>query len=138
VGRAPLAGFYRLADVGLVTPLRDGMNLVAKEYVAAQDPADPGVLILSQFAGAAAELDGALIVNPHEPEAVAEAIRAALEMPLAERQQRHARMFAHLAENDVDRWADRFLTALAASRQHPRLLGGLRQLFALPTVSPVQ
>jgi trehalose 6-phosphate synthase len=136
--RTALSAFYRTADIGLVTPLRDGMNLVAKEYVAAQDPADPGVLVLSQFAGAAAELDAALIVNPHEPEAVAEAIRAALEMPLAERQQRYARMFAHLAKNDVNRWADRFLAALAASRQRPSLLGGLRQLFALPTTSTIQ
>ena len=64
--RASLAGLYRSAQVGLVTPLRDGMNLVAKEYVAAQDPEDPGVLVLSQFAGAAEELDGALIVNPHD------------------------------------------------------------------------
>jgi len=80
--RASLAGIFRSAHLGLVTPLRDGMNLVAKEYVAAQDPEDPGVLVLSRFAGAAAELDGALVVNPHQVEAVAEAIATALEMPL--------------------------------------------------------
>src|SRR5438046_7011409 len=106
--RSALMGLYRSADVAVVTPLRDGMNLVAKEYVAAQDPEDPGVLVLSQFAGAAAELDGALIVNPHETEAMAEAIRTALDMPLEERRERHRRMFAHLAVNDVDRWAAQF------------------------------
>ncbi len=128
--RTALAAFYREADVGLVTPLRDGMNLVAKEYVAAQDPEDPGVLVLSQFAGAAAELDGALIVNPHETEAMAEAIRTALDMPLAERQERHRRMFAHLAVNDVDRWAQQFLSALSEARQRPGVLDGLRHFFA--------
>ena len=131
--RSALAAFYRAAHVGLVTPLRDGMNLVAKEYVAAQDPADPGVLVLSQFAGAAAELAGAIIVNPHEPEAMAEAIGTALAMPLAERQARHRRMFLHLVNNDVDRWAERFLDALAEARQRPGMLDGLRNLFALRT-----
>jgi trehalose 6-phosphate synthase len=129
--RAALAGLYRSAAVGLVTPLRDGMNLVAKEYVAAQDPEDPGVLVLSRFAGAAAELDGALIVNPHEVEAVAEAIATALDMPLAERQERHSRMFARLSEHDIGRWADRFMAALAESRRRPGFLDGIRQLFAL-------
>jgi trehalose 6-phosphate synthase len=127
--RASLAGLFRSAHIGLVTPLRDGMNLVAKEYVAAQDPDDPGVLVLSRFAGAAAELDGALITNPHEVEAVAEAIGTALEMPLEERKERHARMFAHLMTNDVDRWAERFLSALAESRQRP---GALRHSDAAP------
>ena len=73
--RTVLAGLYRAADVAMVTPLRDGMNLVAKEYLAAQDPDDPGVLLLSQFAGAAKELDRALIVNPHETDAVAAALK---------------------------------------------------------------
>jgi trehalose 6-phosphate synthase len=127
--RASLAGLFRSAHIGLVTPLRDGMNLVAKEYVAAQDPDDPGVLVLSRFAGAAAELDGALIVNPHEVEAVAEAIGTALEMPLEERKERHGRMFAHLVTNDVDRWAERFLSALAESRQRP---SALRQSYPSP------
>jgi trehalose 6-phosphate synthase len=128
--RAALAGLYRSAQVALVTPLRDGMNLVAKEYVAAQDLEDPGVLVLSQFAGAAQELDGALIVNPHETEGVVEAIRNALEMPLEDRVERQARMFEHLAANDIDRWSERFLDALGESRQQPGLLKGLRQLFA--------
>ena len=86
--RNTMGGYMREARVGLVTPLRDGMNLVAKEYVAAQDPQDPGVLVLSRFAGAAGQLDAALIVNPHDPDEVADALDTALRMPLAERQQR--------------------------------------------------
>ena len=128
--RASLAALYRMAAVGLVTPLRDGMNLVAKEYVAAQNPDDPGVLVLSQFAGAAEELDGAILVNPHEPEAMAAAIDTALKMPLPERQARHRGMFRHLAANDIDHWAENFLAALGESRQHPGLFDNLRQLFA--------
>ena len=128
--RTALAAFYRQAAVCLVTPLRDGMNLVAKEYIAAQDPENPGVLVLSQFAGAAAELDSALLVNPHETEAMATAILTALEMPLEERRARHRRMFAHLLANDVDRWADRFLAALVDARQRPGVFEGLRQFFA--------
>jgi len=128
--RASLAALYRMAAVGLVTPLRDGMNLVAKEYVAAQDPENPGVLVLSQFAGAAEELDGAILVNPLESEGMAAAIDAALQMPLAERQARHRRMYRHLAVNDIDHWAESFLAALAESRQQPRLFDNIRQLFA--------
>ena len=127
--RAALAGLYRAAQVGLVTPLRDGMNLVAKEYVAAQDPEDPGVLVLSQFAGAAQELHGAVVVNPHESEGVAAAIKEALEMPLDERKDRWQRMYEHLAENDIARWAERFLSALGETREQPGLLANLRQLF---------
>ena len=85
IPRATLAGFHRIARVGLVTPLRDGMNLVAKEFVAAQNADDPGALVLSRFAGAAEELDGALLVNPHDPDEIAEAVDAALSMPHAER-----------------------------------------------------
>ena len=129
--RAMLAGLYRSAHVGLVTPLRDGMNLVAKEYVAAQNPEDPGVLVLSQFAGAAQELGGALVVNPHETEGMAAAIKDALEMPLEQRRQRFQRMYDHLAENDIDRWAERFLSALGETREQPGLLSSLRQLFAV-------
>jgi trehalose 6-phosphate synthase len=121
--RAVLAGIYRMARVGLVTPLRDGMNLVAKEYVAAQDPEDPGVLILSQFAGAAERMHGALIVNPHEPEAVATAIYTALQMPLAERKRRWQQMFDEVITNDIDRWAEDYLTALSETRH------GLREGF---------
>lgn len=107
-----LAGLYRAARVGLVTPLRDGMNLVAKEYVAAQDSADPGVLILSKFAGAAAHLREALLVNPHDREAVGAAIARALEMPLAERQARHKALFEALRLSDITSWANNFLKTL--------------------------
>jgi trehalose 6-phosphate synthase len=128
--RGILAGIYRMARIGLVTPLRDGMNLVAKEYVAAQDPADPGVLILSQFAGAAERLSGAIIVNPHEPDAVAAAIATALNMPLAERQSRWRQMFEEVTTNDIDHWAEDYLAALAETRQGLGLREGFWRLFA--------
>jgi trehalose 6-phosphate synthase len=110
--RTALSGLYRSARVGLVTPMRDGMNLVAKEYVAAQDADDPGVLILSRFAGAAAEFTAALPVNPYDPEAVGGAIARALAMPLAERKSRHKQLFETLLRNDISLWGDRFLSAL--------------------------
>ena len=112
--RTALAGLYRAARTALVTPLRDGMNLVAKEYVASQDADDPGVLILSRFAGAAHECREALLVNPYDPEGVGNAINRALSMPLEERRARHAANFKVLAKNDLTRWADRFLDALDA------------------------
>ena len=115
--RRTLAGFYRLARIGLVTPLRDGMNLVAKEYVAAQSDEDPGVLVLSRFAGAADELDGALIVNPYDIEAVAEAMHLGLTMPLDERQDRWRRLFAQVQQHDVAHWRRNFVKALAESGQ---------------------
>jgi trehalose 6-phosphate synthase len=123
--RTALSGIYRAADVALVTPLRDGMNLVAKEYVAAQDAEDPGALILSQFAGAAAELTGALIVNPHESEGVAAALKRALEMPLVQRRERHGPMLEHLLVHNVELWAESYLSALAETRQRPSLMSDL-------------
>jgi trehalose 6-phosphate synthase len=110
--RTALAGLYSAARVGLVTPMRDGMNLVAKEYVAAQDAQDPGVLILSRFAGAADEMGAALLVNPYDPDAVGAAIARAVAMPLAERKERHAELYAALLRNDISRWGDKFLKAL--------------------------
>ena len=110
--RTALAGLYRVARVGLVTPLRDGMNLVAKEYVAAQDAADPGVLILSRFAGAAAECRDALLVNPYDAESVASAIARAVEMPLSERRDRHNHIIGTLSQNSSDVWGTRFLQSL--------------------------
>jgi trehalose 6-phosphate synthase len=110
--RSVLAGLYRAARVGLVTPLRDGMNLVAKEYIAAQDPEDPGVLILSRFAGAAIECRQALLVNPYDPESVASAIAQALAMPIEERRARHEALFASVCAHDVHKWAREFLVAL--------------------------
>jgi trehalose 6-phosphate synthase len=113
VGHTALAGLYRMGRVGLVTPLRDGMNLVAKEFVAAQRPDDPGVLILSRFAGAAHELDCALLVNPYDTETVAIAIQRALAMPLEERKERWTTMIRRLERNGVDEWCHNFLSALA-------------------------
>jgi len=113
VPRATLAGFHRIARVGLVTPMRDGMNLVAKEFVAAQDPADPGVLVLSRFAGAAEELRGAILVNPHDPDEIAEGLNAALVMPASERRARWAGDMEVLRRNSAAAWAERFLAALA-------------------------
>jgi len=112
--RATLAGFHRLARIGLVTPLRDGMNLVAKEFVAAQDEADPGVLVLSRFAGAAEELKGAVLVNPHDPDEIAEGLDTALRMGPDERRERAASDRAALAANSAADWARRFLARLAA------------------------
>ncbi len=110
--RDELFGIYRGARVGLVTPLRDGMNLVAKEYVVAQDPANPGVLVLSCFAGAAAQLGEAVIVNPHSIEDMADGIARALAMPLAERQERHQAMLETITRHDVHWWSQTFLEAL--------------------------
>jgi trehalose 6-phosphate synthase len=114
--RTALAGLYRASRVGLVTPLRDGMNLVAKEYVAAQDADDPGVLVLSRFAGAAHECKEALLVNPYDTEAVASAISRALSMPLDERRARHDAMYATLLNNDIAHWAERFIATLTRPR----------------------
>jgi trehalose 6-phosphate synthase len=111
--RDELAGLYRAAKVGLVTPLRDGMNLVAKEYIAAQDPKDPGVLILSRFAGSANQLPAALIVNPNSPEEISEALKRALTMPLAERIERWRALFSNVQGEDVGAWRDAFVGALA-------------------------
>ena len=107
-----LCGFLRISHVALVTPLRDGMNLVAKEYVAAQDPSEPGVLILSPFAGAANELDGAIIANPYDPDAVAEALQAAMQMPREERCERWQAMMETLRRNNITAWRENFLGAL--------------------------
>ena len=107
-----LAGYYRSARVALVTPLRDGMNLVAKEYVACQRRRDPGVLILSRFAGAAQELTEALLVNPADAEEVADALERALKMPLRQRQSRWAAMMETLEANDITNWRTSFLDVL--------------------------
>jgi trehalose 6-phosphate synthase len=110
--RTALAGLYRAARAALVTPLRDGMNLVAKEFVAAQNAEDPGVLILSRFAGAARECTAALLVNPYDHEGVAIAINRALSMSLDERIQRHTVNYKALLRNDLGQWAERFLETL--------------------------
>ncbi|WP_189990618.1 alpha,alpha-trehalose-phosphate synthase (UDP-forming) [Thalassobaculum fulvum] len=116
VDHAQVAALLRASRVGMVTPLRDGMNLVAKEFVAAQDPDDPGVLVLSRFASAAEELPTALQVNPHDVEATARELRTALQMPLDERRERWRTMMEHLAVHDVHRWGRTFLETLSNSR----------------------
>ena len=109
-----LAAFYRDASVGLITPLRDGMNLVAKEFVACQPEQDPGVLILSPFAGAGGLMQEALQVNPYEVENVADTINRALEMPLDERQLRMNQLKKREKKMDVDHWVKTFLQTMGA------------------------
>uniref|UniRef100_UPI00396CADEC alpha,alpha-trehalose-phosphate synthase (UDP-forming) n=1 Tax=Paracoccus sp. TaxID=267 RepID=UPI00396CADEC len=112
--RHVLAGLYRQARIGLVTPLADGMNLVAKEYVAAQDPDDPGVLILSRFAGAAETMTEALIINPHDPHDLAVAMAQAMRMSREERRDRHAALLEDVIKHDVAWWSATYLKALGA------------------------
>jgi trehalose 6-phosphate synthase len=118
VPRVTLAGFQRIATIGLVTPLRDGMNLVAKEFVAAQDPDHPGALVLSRFAGAAQELEGAILVNPHDPDEIAEALHIALTLPEAERRARWQLMWQAVKRHTAASWGRRFVASLevAAAR----------------------
>ena len=126
VPRAVLPGLYRASRVALVTPLRDGMNLVAKEFLAAQDPDDPGVLVLSRFAGAAEQLPEALMVNPYDSEGTAAAILVALQMPLEERRSRHAAMMKTIRRFDVHWWCDSFLQALDQARSEAKGTSWLR------------
>lgn len=116
VARARLPGLYRASRVALVTPLRDGMNLVAKEFIASQNAQDPGVLVLSRFAGAAEQLKEALLVNPYDREGTAAAILLALQMPLEERRNRHEALLHTIRRSDVHWWCDSFLDALASAR----------------------
>ncbi len=118
VPRDTLLGYFSLAHVGLITPLRDGMNLVAKEFVAAQTSEDPGVLVLSSMAGAADELgDSALLVNPYNGDHVAEGIYRALTMPLEERRARWEQATTVLRDNTADIWRERFLAALLGTNE---------------------
>jgi len=117
--QSTLAGFYRIAHVGLVTPLHDGMNLVAKEYVAAQNPFDPGVLVLSSFAGAAKQLDAALLVNPHDIDAMARQIATALVMTLDERRERWHAMVSELRTSPLHSWFTEFLRTLTEVHRTP-------------------
>ena len=128
-----LAGFYRVAQVGLVTPLHDGMNLVAKEYVAAQNPFDPGVLVLSSFAGAAKQLDAALMVNPHDIDGTARQIATALAMSVEERRERWHSMMATLRASSVQNWFADFLHTLADVRRAPSRLA-IPRPAALPVM----
>ena len=137
--RPVVAGYMRLARVGLVTPLRDGMNLVAKEYVAAQNPADPGVLVLSKFAGAARQLDAALLVNPHDPDAMADALQTALRMDLVERQARWRALWAAIENRSPVLWGRTFVAALLratapAIEREAQLSQGMAALEDMGTV----
>lgn len=134
--RGMLAGLYRRSAVGLVTPIRDGMNLVAKEYVAAQDPADPGVLILSRFAGAARQLTTALLVNPNDVDEVAAAISEALAMPLEDRVLRHRELLANVRHEDVGWWTSAFIAALAEATSKPPGPDRARRRLRLPPRLP--
>lgn len=127
VPRERVAGLMCRADACLVTPLADGMNLVAKEFVAAQDPQDPGVLILSHFAGAAEQMTDALRVNPYDTEEIARAIRTALEMPLDERRDRHARLLHVIETQDIAWWTKAYMDRLSEASLHraPHLGGPL-------------
>jgi trehalose 6-phosphate synthase len=131
VRRRTLAGFYRFARLALVTPLRDGMNLVAKEFVAAQDPSDPGVLILSRFAGAAAELSEALIINPYDVDDMADAMHRALTMSLEERRERHRILRQSVWHSSARRYCETFLAHLQPELAVPPL----RAPLAAPTMA---
>jgi trehalose 6-phosphate synthase len=142
--RPVVAGYMRIARVGLVTPLRDGMNLVAKEFVAAQNPADPGVLVLSKFAGAARQLDAALLVNPHDPDAMADAMDQALRMGLAERQQRWRSLWEAIEHRSPVVWGRSFvaglLRATGTTARVPRQAGvpALAVMDRIPAAAPVR
>lgn len=122
IKRGTIAGLFRMSDIGLVTPLRDGMNLVAKEFVAAQDGDDPGVLVLSQFAGAARRLEGAVLVNPYDLDGTGNAIARALTMRRDERIARWRTMFDIVKENPVSKWADTFIAQLEDAMPEPQEL----------------
>src|SRR5712672_836438 len=130
-----LAGLYRTAQVGVVTPLHDGMNLVAKEYVAAQNPADPGVLVLSKFAGAANELDTALLVNPHDIDGMARTIALALAMPLTERRMRWEAMMTKLRAHTIQQWFADFIDALQETQIDK---GAAEPIAEPPTLWPLR
>jgi trehalose 6-phosphate synthase len=143
VPRDTIAGYMREARVGLVTPLRDGMNLVAKEYIAAQDPQNPGVLILSKFAGAARQLTSALQVNPHDPDELADALDRALSMGLAERQDRWRDAWGAIENTTPQQWGRSFLAALMrASYNAPKPLVDVQAVVpslstGMPIVAPL-
>ena len=120
--RSTLMGFFQKAAVGLVTPIRDGMNLVAKEFIASQDPDDPGALVLSTLAGAADELTDAVLVNPYDIDGVADGIHKALCMPLGERQERYQGMIEVLRRNDITAWRTGFVEALVEANERIRLV----------------
>lgn len=128
IPRSELRDIYRTSRVCLVTPLMDGMNLVAKEYIASQDPADPGVLILSKFAGAAEQLSDAVLVNPYDLNDIVQGLKTALDMPLAERQARYGKLVKIVLKSDADAWGASYYAAL--------LKAGQRRIGRSPKSSP--
>ena len=128
-GQDILFGYFRMSTACLVTPLRDGMNLVVKEFVACQDPDDPGIPILSRFAGASHQLDAALIVNPFDTVETASALHRALTMPQAERRERHRSMMDAMRGYDIHRWRDAFLTELIALDATPSTAPAAEQSY---------
>ncbi|MCO4316238.1 trehalose-6-phosphate synthase [Phyllobacterium sp. 21LDTY02-6] len=135
IPRTKLAPLFKSSLIGLITPLRDGMNLVAKEYVAAQDDSDPGILILSKFAGAAEELREAILVNPYNIQEVAEAIHKAATMPLEERQLRHRKLLRRVTDHDAQWWQRKYLNALLGhAEQQAQSSGRLAPAEAHPNV----
>jgi trehalose 6-phosphate synthase len=134
--RSVVAGYMRLASVGLVTPLRDGMNLVAKEYVAAQDPDDPGVLVLSRFAGAARQLDSAILVNPHDPDDMADAMDRALRMDLDERRARQAALWKVIENTSPVTWGRTFLAEMVRAVTAGDAPAGTRPKRDAPITAP--
>jgi trehalose 6-phosphate synthase len=135
--RRRLPALYRSAKVALVTPLRDGMNLVAKEFVAMQDEADPGVLVLSRFAGAAEQLREALLVNPYDIPATAQAIQRALRMSLPERRERQAALLARIREHDVHEWSRTFLETLSSVETRARSVSGPSHWLRQPDLEAI-
>jgi trehalose 6-phosphate synthase len=121
--RHELRDVYRSSRIGWVTPLMDGMNLVSKEYIASQDPADPGVLVLSKFAGSAEQLKDAVLVNPYDPDDMVQALRSALEMPLDERVARHEKLHRVVRLHDSAAWGKSYFSALkkAGKRRSGRM-----------------
>ncbi|ONG42071.1 trehalose-6-phosphate synthase [Alkanindiges hydrocarboniclasticus] len=112
-----LMGLYRLTDICWISSLRDGMNLVAKEYIAAQDPENPGVLILSKYAGAAEQMQQALIVDPTDTQDMVNALKTAIDMPLEERLSRYQQLMQGLTTFDINDWRNQFLSDLRKNHQ---------------------
>jgi trehalose 6-phosphate synthase len=143
--RDKLRDVYRSSRIGLFTPLRDGMNLVCKEYVASQDPEDPGVPILSRFAGAAEQLVDGLIVNPYNIEEMADAMKTALEMEQSERIERYTRMMSVIRTYDSEAWSSSFISTLeamaeerSASQPHSHAISASMAKLALSPRRPTR
>lgn len=125
VGEAALAALYRSSRVGLVLPGHDRMDFLAQQYVAAQCAADPGVLVLSSLTSCAERMTGAIVADPYDVDAVAMAIRRALDMSLEERRDRWSELIVRLRDHDIHRWSRDFIDAISASAQGSRISRGI-------------